>query len=197
MNWDSRNPCVQQIQEFHGSNIHRYFCSPKNLSLLLLRKRFFCLYKCKEPSKIQLIYYFQVQKIIYMNFFIVNPLILPLPKNQIHVNFSVTRKYRKIFNQFHLPTSCTFVSIILQEISILSKDKLLSHYIKYFLQFHYFQRLSKPVANRGLCHVSKEIYQENVVLSRSSLPHFFKLKTKQTLTSVHQVRVYKYLNMYG
>ena len=59
MNWDSRNPCVQQIQEFHGSNIHRYFCSPKNLGLLFLRKiKIFCLCKCKEPYKIQLIIYY-------------------------------------------------------------------------------------------------------------------------------------------
>lgn len=74
MNWDSRNPCVQQIQEFHGSNIHRYFCSPKNIGLLLRKIKIFYLHKWKEPSKIQLIHYFQAQKMIYMNFFIINPL---------------------------------------------------------------------------------------------------------------------------
>lgn len=48
MKWDSRNPCVQQIQEFHGSNIQQYFCSPKNLSLFFSGKiKIFCLCKYK------------------------------------------------------------------------------------------------------------------------------------------------------
>lgn len=58
MKWNSRNPCVQQIQDFHGSNIQQYFCSPKNLGLLFSGKtKIFCLCKYKQHSITYLIDY--------------------------------------------------------------------------------------------------------------------------------------------